>query len=199
MTIKTAAALSILSLLSLCGSPATATVAAVAAAGLGLVDAREPQALVVVDAVPASGLLPFLRLSDPGARTVECCLRVQKDTQPSSILRLRVSGPIEAQPSTTEQAGHPAQVVGAVEEGPFIGLVLPPGAGARVLWRRANALQLEWTAPGTPRPLRVRVQHCLSSEGLHLWWQRPGGPRVHLYVPLGMAVEADCRKAGLKP
>lgn len=196
-----------LALASVLAAPAASTARL---PGLGIVDARTPQVRVRVDAVPASGLVPYLRLSDPDAHRVECCLRVLPDAQggrqadaPSdtlagSLLRYDTgTAGADAAPVPT----RPAQRLSAAEDSPFIGLVLPPAAGARVLARSAHELRLQWFDTLRARPVRALVQHCLSREGLHIWWQRTAptpSRRVHHYLPLGQEVEADCPRGWLQ-
>lgn len=180
----------------------SAAAAAAGVPGLGIVDARHAAAQVVVAPPPTPALLPFVRLSDPNARRVECCVRVQPGQIPATITRAGAGGDADALPPLQAQ---PARVLPASEAGPFVGLVLPPSSGARVLARTAHALTLQWFVAGGEHAQRARVRHCLSSEGLHVWWRPLSSARAkpasweHVYLPLGMDVEADCPRAWLQP
>lgn len=175
----------------------------ISAAAVGLVDARQPDAPAVVvglQAPPQPQLLPFLRLSDPQARAVECCLRVQPQPADGGFLRY---GEGRDRQATQPLPGLAAQRLGS-QAVPFVGLVLPPSVGVQVLRRSARQVDLGWTDPVSGRAVRWQVRHCLSTEGLHLWWAEPGatgraGARHHDYLPLGMEVEPDCPAAWLKP
>lgn len=178
-----------------------AAMACAAPIGWGLVDARQPDqpARVVGPDAPAQAqLMPFVRLTDPESSRIECCLQVQPQATASPVLRYRV-GPDRL--ATQPAHGLSAQLLAAEPSG-FVGLVLPPRSGARVLRRSPQQLLLSWSdASSGGRTVQWQVQHCLSSEGLHLWWTDPRAPRAphqHLYLPLDMAVEADCPAAWLK-
>lgn len=175
--------------------------AAAAPTDWGLVDARQPgqPALVVgIDAPAEARLMPFVRLTDPDSRRVECCLRVQPRAVASPVQRYTGG---RDRLATQPAQGLPAQLV-AAEPGGFVGLVLPPGSGAQVLRRGPQQVLLSWSdAAAGGRSVQWQVRHCLSSEGLHLWWtdpRAPAAPRQHHYLPLGMAVEADCPAAWLR-
>lgn len=151
---------------------------------VGLIDARRPEgvASLVTSARAPSGKWRFLRLSVSAAMPVECCIEAG-GTAASSVLQLSGDEVV----ATVAQA---ATFEPALKQG-FIGLAVRGDIRVRVV--SAHRVVLSW--PNQAR--RLRVDHCLSAEGLHVLLRggrhgRFPGPTLHYYVPLGMDVTADC-------
>jgi hypothetical protein len=79
---------------------------------------------------------------------------------------------------------------------PMIALALA-GPVPKVTAVSAHRLRLTW--PG--KAGAWRVEHCASSEGMHLRLQPEDGsaPPRAFYLPLGMDVEANCPADMLRP
>lgn len=149
---------------------------------VGLIDARLPSAAVVMGDAPAAGTtLHFFRLSSPVQRGVECCVKVGNVAETTELL-LYQGGETLAAPASV------ATVASRVDEN-FIGLALL-GRDVQVRQLSAQKLSVSWKR----LPGKVVVEHCLSPEGMHVHLSEPARPgqRVHYYLPLGMAVEANC-------
>jgi hypothetical protein len=148
-------------------------------ARVGLIDAKLPGAVAVIAEQPMSRrALRFYRLSSPIFRGVECCVNIGEGAAESSVLRYQGT-------DTSAVTAQAATLDAPLEEG-FLGLAL---AGPDVRVRRINShkISVNWKRHrGT-----VDVEHCLSQEGLHVRLSH-GGRRVHYYLPLGTAVEANC-------
>ena len=164
--------------------------AAPAAAGsdpvVGIVDMKRPKAgrLHLPASAPRTTQLHFLRLSEPAAGAIECCLRVRAGA-PNTGVSLTVEGREVTLRSARVRLSRP------VEEG-FIGLAL---GGVNPRARRVSAHEVELAWPGTQQ--RVKVFHCLTGEALQVWAVDAASEReVGRYsVPLGMDVEADCSES----
>lgn len=151
---------------------------------VGLIDARRPDgvASLVTSAGAPSGKWRFLRLSASSATPIECCMEAG-GTAESSALQLSGDDVV----ATVAQA---ATFEPALKQG-FIGLAVRGDFRVRVV--SAHRVMLSW--PNQAR--RLRVDHCLSAEGLHVLLRsgRDGkfvDSPVHYYVPLGMDVTPDC-------
>ena len=178
-----------------------ATLSAAAGSGsqwLGLVDLRQPgagrvYALNGLAKTPAT--LHYVPLAPPAAARVACCLRpgrasakAEEDTLPPVEL---VTGG-EDRPLDGRALARPPRSTG----GPMIALALA-GPVPKVEAVSAQRLRLTW--PG--RAGAWRVEHCASTEGMHLRLQPEDGsaPPRAFYLPLGMEVEADCPADMLTP
>ena len=174
------------------GTPPTAQPAAQVAQAaqavssrVGLLDARRPDAPRLVMATPQPDGEPqhYLRLSPPVGKKPECCVQPGVAAQEASILQYRGE---DAVPADEREA----QFQKAPEEG-FVGLLLQKNAV--VTRTTAHRIVLRWP----DRKARVRVDHCLSSEGMHVKIAESGAkgqwtPKAHYYLPLGSDVAADC-------
>lgn len=166
------------------------------AARVAILDARSPAIarLATMDAPdpavpPGDGAplpqLRFLRLSPPTGSSTDCCVQplAPVDPQDASILRYEGESP---QPAAEREA----RFTHAPREG-FIGLALEGRpAVARMPGRR---ILLRWP----DRKGSLRVDHCLSAEGLHLKISEGNGagrwkPAAHYYLPLATDVQPDC-------
>lgn len=149
---------------------------------VGVIDARLPGAAVAIGDTPAAGTtLRFFRLSSTMRRGVECCVNVGSVAAQTEILRYQGG-------ETLAAVANAASVSSAAEEG-FIGLALM-GQGVQVRRLSEQKLSVSWKRLSG----KVVVEHCLSQEGIHVLLNEPARPdqRVHYYLPLGMAVEANC-------
>ncbi len=149
---------------------------------VGLIDARLPTAAVVMgDASAAGTTLRFFRLSSTTRRGVECCVNVGNGAATTELLLYQGS-------ETLAAMANAATVSSPIDEN-FIGLALM-GNGVQVRQLSAQKLSVSWKR----LPGKVVVEHCLSQEGMHVHLSDPKQPnqREHYYLPLGMAVEANC-------
>ncbi|MFT3720554.1 hypothetical protein [Pseudorhodoferax sp.] len=169
----------------LCAGALAAPAAAGPAARVGLLDARQPGAAHLAwnaAEAPAGARLRYLPLSPPGACKPLCCVQAVEPTD-TQIQRVgaREDRPLRGWTARLSARAAP----------PLVGLVFT--RTPRVDYVNAQRVLLRW--PGDSRP--VRVDHCLSQEGLHvrLAERGPSGrwrEAAHYYLPLGMEVEANC-------
>lgn len=180
---------------------ALATFATVAAAParahwLGLADLRRETAGLVYafDATAATPAhLHYMPLAPPTAARTACCLRPGR----SAAAEEDLSPPIEL-----IAGGEPRPLVGRAlarpprTRGPMIALAIG-GPVPKVEAVSPQRLRLTW--PG--RAGAWRIEHCASTEGMHLRLQPDDGsaPPRAFYLPLGMDVEADCPAHLLAP
>ena len=149
---------------------------------VGLIDARLPSAAVAMGDTPVAGTkLHFFRLSSTKRRGAECCVKVGDVAATTELLLYQGS-------ETLAAPARAAMVFAPVDEG-FVGLALM-GQGVRVRRLSGQKLSVSWKR----LPGKVVVEHCLSQEGIHIRLSEPAHPDkpVHYYLPLGMAVEANC-------
>lgn len=152
---------------------------------VGLLDARRPDAprLVLGQLQPEGAALHYLRLSPPMGKKPECCVQAGAAVQDASILQYRGEDAVPADE-------RDAKFQKAPEEG-FVGLLL--AKNAVVSRTHAHRVVLRWP----DRKARLRVDHCLSSEGMHVKVAESGAkgqwvPKAHYYLPLGADVTPDC-------
>lgn len=164
----------------------------------GLADLRQTGAARVhaldgrAAATPAR--LHYLPLAPPADARIGCCLQPSRaaaaaaDTLPP--VELVADG--QARPLEGRALARPPRSSG----GPLIALALA-GPAPKVQAVSAHRLRLTW--PG--RAGAWRVEHCASTEGMHLRVQPEDGsaPPRAFYLPLGMDVEADCPAHMLVP
>lgn len=157
---------------------------------VGIVDARSPDAARIATAPGAKGgaadaELRYLRLSPPPGKAAECCIQPQAPTPTQEASILRYDGD-DAQPAGEREARF-TQPPG---DG-FVGLAVH-GKPA-VTRASSNRVFLQWP----DHKGSVRVDHCLSTEGLHVKIADSVGPgrwkpAAHYYLPLGADVPPDC-------
>ncbi len=180
------------------GTPAPGQSATPAALSrrVGVVDARMPDAAhIALDEATGSGTPPgdgaplpelhFLRLSPPPGKAAECCIRPLAPIPPQQAGILRYDGE-DAQPASESEA----RFTKAPGDG-FVGLALDGKPSVKRI--SSHRLLLRW--PDSKAPLRV--DHCLSAEGLHVKISESTGagrwkPAGHYYIPLGADVQANC-------
>ncbi|MDA8521771.1 hypothetical protein [Acidovorax sp. NCPPB 4044] len=129
--------------------------------------------------------IALLGLSPPAGKATECCIRPLAPVDGPEAALLRYEGP-EAKPAAEREARftHPPG------DG-FVGLSIE----GRPAVKRASPQRILLRWPD--RKTQVRVDHCLSTEGLHvkIAESTPAGgwkPAAHYYLPLGADVQADC-------
>ncbi|WP_415266242.1 hypothetical protein [Acidovorax sacchari] len=166
------------------------------AARVAVLDARSPATarLATMDAAdptvpPGDGAplpeLRFLRLSPATESSTECCVQPLAPVDPQEASTLRYEGE-----SPQPAAEREARFTPAPREG-FVGLALEGRpAVTRMPGRR---ILLQWP----DRKASLRVEHCLSAEGLHLKISEGTGagrwkPAAHYYLPLATDVQPDC-------
>ncbi len=153
---------------------------------VGLLDARRPDApRVVLGQAQPDGETQhgYLRLSPPMGKKPECCVQAGTAAQDASILQYRGEDAVPADERDATFQKTP-------EEG-FVGLLL--AKNAVVSRTNPHRVVLRWP----DRQARVRVDHCLSSEGMHVKVAESGAkgqwvPKAHYYLPLGADVTPDC-------
>ncbi|GKS88681.1 hypothetical protein [Acidovorax sp. SUPP2539] len=157
---------------------------------VGLLDARRPDAprLVLGQPQPEGEALHYLRLSPPMGQKPECCVQAGAAVQDGSILQYRGEDTVPADE-------RDAKFQKAPEEG-FVGLLL--AKNALVSRTNAHRVVLQWP----DRKARVRVDHCLSSEGMHVRVAESGAKgqwvlKAHYYLPLGADVAMASRLVSL--
>lgn len=175
---------------------AIATPAAPLAARVAVLDARSPAMarLATMDAPdpavpPGDGAplpeLRFLRLSPATGSSTDCCVQPLAPVDPQDASTLRYEGE-----SPQPAAEREARFTHAPREG-FVGLAVEGRpAVTRMPGRR---VLLQWP----DRKGSLRVDHCLSAEGLHLKISEGNGagrwkPAAHYYLPLATDVQPDC-------
>ena len=124
---------------------------------------------------------PLSRWATRLQRGTECCVKVGDGAASTELLLYQGSETLAAPASA-------AMVFPPLDEG-FVGLALM-GQGVRVRRLSEQTLSVSWKR----LPGKVVVEHCLSQEGIHIRLSEPAHPDkpVHYYLPLGMAVEANC-------
>ncbi|MFI8619232.1 hypothetical protein ACIGHN_27415 [Acidovorax sp. NPDC077693] len=125
-------------------------------ARVGIVDARRPDAprLVLGQVQPEGEALHYLRLSPPVGNKPECCVQVGIAAQDASILRYRGEDALPADEHDAKFRKLPNDA--------FVGVLL--SKNSVVSRTSAHQVVLQWS----DRQARVRVDHCLSSEGMHV-------------------------------
>lgn len=181
--------------------PAAASATPSASDWFALADLRHPdgRATLLVaegDAAPPARDLRYLRLSGSGAARIECCLRplagqtghtgqADKTAAPSAE-GMAAAEQLAADGSGSALRPYPARVRPAPREG-AIALALG-SRSASVKRLSPQQLIVRW-----PHKLQtLRITHCLSTEGLHVWLAHAAEPVRHLYLHLGMEVAANC-------
>jgi hypothetical protein len=170
---------------------------------IGLIDARDPGAVTValnVNGQPEkSQSMSFLRLSDPKSNQVECCVTVQTESVPSTILR---NTGLKRTQNIMLIQGLRSTLTSKTKTG-FVGVVLPPGIRVKVERLTAQKLVIQRPTQSGRLSMLFNVKHCLSQEGLHVWLQnaalstkRKPQP-AHYYLPLGMDTKPNCPTAWL--
>ncbi|SDO94860.1 hypothetical protein SAMN04489708_105107 [Paracidovorax cattleyae] len=166
------------------------------AARVAILDARSPATarLATMDATDPSVLpgdgaplpqLRFLRLSPATASSKECCVQPLAPVDPRDASTLRYEGE-DAQPAAEREV----RFTHAPREG-FVGLAVE---GDAVVTRMpSHRILLRWP----DRKASLRVDHCLSAEGLHLKISEgtgagPWKPAAHYYLPLAADARPDC-------
>lgn len=152
---------------------------------VGLLDSRRPDAprLVMGQPQPEGEPRHYLRLAPSMGKKLECCVRAGAAAQETSILQYHDEDmvPADERDATFQKAP---------EEG-FVALLLPKNS----VVLRTSARQVVLQLPG--HHVRVRVDHCLSSEGMHLKIAESDAkgqwmPKAHYYLPLETDVMPDC-------
>ncbi len=163
---------------------------------IGLVDASRVGKAVVVYGADRAALgrsgaaMRYLRLAPPAAGQIECCLRVSGAAKPSHDLAV--------ESSANATSGHYAMAT--LSRRPalgFFGLALG-GSRPTAEPQPDRSVLLSW--PDQPmRP--VRVQHCVSTESLHVRIVDAvtSVELLRYALPLGMDVEADCNDGVMPP
>lgn len=154
---------------------------------VGVVDASSPGsarvALASGDAAPG-GELHYLPLY-PAAKAPECCVRPQAAVPARDVSILRFDGD-----DSQLAAEHAAQFTQAPDE-PFTGLAVQ---GKAMVTRASDQrLFLQWP----DRKVSVRVDHCVSAEGVHVRIADSAGPgrwqpAAYYYLPLSKPATPDC-------
>ncbi len=154
---------------------------------VGVVDASSPGsarvALASGDAAPG-GELHYLPLY-PAAKAPECCVRPQAAVPARDVSILRFDGD-----DSQLAAEHAAQFTQA-PDGPFTGLAVQ---GKAMVTRASDQrLFLQWP----DRKVSVRVDHCVSAEGVHVRIADSAGPgrwqpAAYYYLPLSKPAAPDC-------
>lgn len=181
-------------------APVTASAGASAAAPaatatpwFALADLRQPRqaALLYAPRGPAPRTaLSFIPLAPAeGKPQVACCVQVRGKAKPDTDSGAALLQADSEAPPLQRQAARLSKPV----SGPVLALAID-GRRPVVDSTAAHTLLIHW--PG--RAEQLRVQHCVSAEGLHLRVTPvaaqggPAAPVQHFYLPLGMEVEADC-------
>ena len=166
--------------------------------GLAVLDPSGASRVYPLEANPAATppRLHYVPLAPPTAARMACCLRpgneVAATKDEDTLAPFELLADAEDRPLVRRALARPHRSVGV----PMLALAVA-GPVPKVEAVSAQRLRLTW--PG--RAGAWRVEHCASTEGMHLRLQPEDGsaPPRAFYLPLGMDVEADCPAHMLVP